>query len=155
MTSHTCSLCGKLGWQCVQTTNLVAQCGPVPDWMYLGARDPVIAWQQAVKRVFAVLRALIRDQGIPKIPQKINRFPIRRTQGKRYAEIKAENRVEDIAAQLTELRASSNGMKGRCPFHLERTASFYVWYESQQWRCFGACAEGGDVIDLMRKARIL
>jgi hypothetical protein len=123
--------------------------------MYLGVEDPAIAWQRAVRRAFAVLRALIRGQGIPKIPQKISRVSVRRTKGKRYAEIKAENRVEDIAAQLTELRASGNGEKGRCPFHVERTASFYVWHESQQWRCFGACAEGGDVIDLMRKAGML
>lgn len=37
-----------------------------------------------------------------------------------------------------------------CPFHVERTASFVVWPKTQRWRCFGACATGGDVLDYLR-----
>ncbi|MCH2500236.1 MAG: CHC2 zinc finger domain-containing protein [Dehalococcoidia bacterium] len=44
-------------------------------------------------------------------------------------------------------------MKGLCPFHQERSPSFYVWPASQRWRCFGSCVEGGEVIDLLRKLR--
>ena len=66
---------------------------------------------------------------------------------------KADNRIEDVAGHLTLLQKSGQGMKGLCPFHQERSASFYVWPASQRWRCFGSCAEGGDVIDLLRKLR--
>ncbi len=60
--------------------------------------------------------------------------------------------VERIAQELTEMKsAGPNSEKGKCPFHTERTPSFYVFYRSQQWRCFGACNDGGDVIDLLRR----
>jgi len=38
----------------------------------------------------------------------------------------------------------------RCPFHDERTASLKV-FKDNHWWCFGACQEGGDVIDLVMK----
>jgi hypothetical protein len=67
--------------------------------------------------------------------------------------IKANNRIEDVAGRLTSLQKSGQGMKGLCPFHKERSPSFYVWPASQRWRCFGSCVEGGDVIDLLRRHR--
>jgi hypothetical protein len=66
---------------------------------------------------------------------------------------KADNRIEDVAGQLTLLQKSGQGMKGLCPFHQERSPSFHVWSASQRWWCFGSCAEGGDVIDLLRRHR--
>ena len=66
------------------------------------------------------------------------------------AKIKAENRVEDVAERVTQLSKTGKAMKGLCPFHDEKSPSFYVWPDTQRWRCFGACATGGDVVDLMR-----
>jgi len=59
--------------------------------------------------------------------------------------------IEDVACKFTDLQGSGNRLKGRCPLHEERTPSFYVYTDSQRWRCFGACAEGGDVVDLLRR----
>jgi len=68
---------------------------------------------------------------------------------------KLRNRVEDVAARFTELRPAGTGkLKGRCPMHQERTPSFYVFVDHQRWRCFGACAAGGDVIDLAKRLGI-
>ena len=66
------------------------------------------------------------------------------------AKIKAENTVEEVAERVTQLTKAGAGFKGLCPFHKERSPSFYVWPDSQRWKCFGACATGGDVVDLLR-----
>ena len=34
---------------------------------------------------------------------------------------------------------------GRCPFHKERTPSFYI-HSDNRWSCFGSCSEHGDSI---------
>ena len=51
----------------------------------------------------------------------------------------------ELVGETVELQRSGASFKARCPFHAERTPSFYVFPERQSWRCFGACAEGGDV----------
>ena len=56
-----------------------------------------------------------------------------------------------VTGRYTQLRWAGPGkLKGRCPLHEERTPSFYVYEDSQRWHCFGACATGGDVVDLIR-----
>lgn len=57
--------------------------------------------------------------------------------------------VQDYGVQL---RKSGRNYSGFCPFHPNtRTPAFYVFPESQTWRCFGACAEGGDVFSFVMK----
>lgn len=63
--------------------------------------------------------------------------------------------IVDVVGRYVELRQVGSSFKGHCPFHQERTPSFYVWPERQLWRCFGACSEGGDVIAFLMKAENL
>ena len=58
--------------------------------------------------------------------------------------------IEDYARTLTELEPQGMRLVGRCPIpgHNDRTPSFHIWPESKSWWCFGACARGGDVINL-------
>ncbi len=57
--------------------------------------------------------------------------------------------VEEIGA-VVPLKKSGKAFKGLCPFHGERTPSFYVFPESGTWRCFG-CNEGGDLFTFVEK----
>jgi DNA primase len=57
--------------------------------------------------------------------------------------------VEEIGL-VVALKKSGKSYKGLCPFHNERTPSFYVFPESQTWQCFG-CHEGGDIFTFVEK----
>jgi DNA primase len=64
--------------------------------------------------------------------------------------IKAKVDVVEEIGLVVALRKSGKSFKGLCPFHNERTPSFYVFAETQTWRCFG-CNEGGDVFTFVQK----
>ena len=64
--------------------------------------------------------------------------------------IKAKIDIADEIGLVVRLQKSGKALKGLCPFHNERTPSFYVFPESQTFRCFG-CNEGGDVFSFVQK----
>lgn len=41
-------------------------------------------------------------------------------------------------------------LMGKCPFHEERSPSFFIFTNTNTFHCFG-CQEGGDVIDFVQK----
>src|SRR5947209_8479968 len=68
--------------------------------------------------------------------------------------IKAKVDVVEEIGLVVALQKSGKSLKGLCPFHNERTPSFYVFGESQTWRCFG-CNEGGDVFTFVQMQQSL
>ena len=44
--------------------------------------------------------------------------------------------VEHIGG-VTRLQKSGRNFRGLCPFHTEKTPSFYVFPDKATWRCFG------------------
>lgn len=66
-------------------------------------------------------------------------------------EIKAKVDIVDIISQNVRLKqASSSQYKGLCPFHNEKTPSFFVNSLTQSFVCFG-CGERGDVLHYVCK----
>ena len=61
-------------------------------------------------------------------------------------DIKQRIDLVDVVQQTVKLKRTGKNYIGFCPFHSNtRTPSFVVLPETQTWRCFGQCNEGGDV----------
>ena len=55
-----------------------------------------------------------------------------------------------LIGQTVQLRKSGYRFVGCCPFHQEKTPSFYVSPQTGRFKCFG-CGEGGDAISFIQK----
>ena len=67
------------------------------------------------------------------------------------AEVKQRISLTDLVGRTVKLQKSGRNHRGLCPFHTEKTPSFYVFEDSATWRCFGSCGEGGDVFSFLQK----
>ncbi len=67
-------------------------------------------------------------------------------------EIKSRLDLVDLVSNTVTLRKSGKSYTGFCPFHSNtKTPSFVVFPDTQTWRCFGACADGGDIFSFVMK----
>ncbi len=67
-------------------------------------------------------------------------------------DVKSQVDFVDLVSETVKLRRTGKNFIGFCPFHANtRTPSFVVFPDSGTWRCFGQCAEGGDVFSYLMK----
>ncbi len=63
-------------------------------------------------------------------------------------EVRARADIVDIVGEVVPLKKAGKEFKARCPFHEERTPSFYVVPDKGFYKCFG-CGKSGDVFSFV------
>jgi DNA primase len=66
----------------------------------------------------------------------------------KIAEIRDRSPIADAIGNYVALKKSGNSLKGLCPFHNEKTPSFYVHPNRGFYHCFG-CKASGDVFSFL------
>ncbi len=62
--------------------------------------------------------------------------------------LKAQVDIAGVVSEYVRMRRVGNRLSGLCPFHNEKTPSFWVYADKQFYKCYG-CDAGGDVISFV------
>ncbi len=69
---------------------------------------------------------------------------------KELEEFKSKCDIAKVVSHYVSLEKAGTNYRGLCPFHEEKTPSFYVNVEKGFFHCFG-CGAGGDVIEFVKR----
>ncbi len=65
-------------------------------------------------------------------------------------EVKDAVDIVEVINERLDLKRSGRNFRALCPFHSEKSPSFFVSSELQRYKCFG-CGESGDVFNFLEK----
>ncbi len=65
-------------------------------------------------------------------------------------QIKERLTIEEVVSSYIPLVKVGNTLKAKCPFHNEKTPSFFVSNERKSYYCFG-CSKGGDIFSFVEE----
>lgn len=65
-------------------------------------------------------------------------------------QLKQYSDIERIVSGYVPLKKKGRYLVGLCPFHSEKSGSFFIYPQTQSFYCFG-CGAGGDVITFIRR----
>lgn len=57
-------------------------------------------------------------------------------------------KIEEVVGEFVKLKKVGSNLRGLCPFHTEKTPSFYVSPAKGLFKCFG-CGKGGSVVNFL------
>jgi DNA primase len=64
--------------------------------------------------------------------------------------IKERLGIEEVVSSYVKLERAGKNLKGKCPFHNEKTPSFYVSPDRGGYYCFG-CGAKGDIFNFVQQ----